>query len=124
MVCIRQVRSLIVSPARCTATHNRTVELSGKAWSGSGDVRRVELSYDNGQSWTVARLEQPANRWAWQSWSLALTLPSRGVWYVYSRATDETGATQPMLATSWNPGGYANNQAMRVDIEVLGEWGS
>ena len=41
------------------------------------------------------------------------------MWYVHARAIDETGATQPMLATAWNPGGYANNQAMQVDVEVL-----
>ena len=113
------VRSLIVKPPRCTATRNRTVELSGKAWSGSGDVRRVELTFDNGQSWIDAAVAAAANRWAWQSWSGSLTLPSAGVWYVYARATDETGAVQPMLVTPWNPGGYGNNQAVRVDIEVL-----
>jgi sulfite oxidase len=113
------VRSLIVRPPRCTATSNATVAFSGKAWSGSGDVRRVELTHDSGLTWIPAAVEPPANRWAWQSWELTLALPSPGVWYVHARATDETGVTQPMLATAWNPGGYANNQAMQVDVEVL-----
>eukprot|EP01051_Picozoa_sp_SAG22_P005745 SAG22_NODE_352_length_11827_cov_3.941252_2_plen_1753_part_00 len=112
------VRSLIVHPQRCTVSTNATITFSGKAWSGSGDITRVELSYTGGLSWVSAAVARPNNRWSWQRWEHTLTLPSPGVWDVFVRATDETGAAQPMLPTGWNPGGYSNNQAMKVDVEV------
>jgi len=113
------VRSLIVRPPRCTVTHSRVVQLEGKAWSGAGDITKVEVSYDVGLTWTVALLSSPFNKWAWQSWAVNISVPSHGLWNFYARATDHTGATQPMLVPSWNPGGYGNNQAMQVDVEVL-----
>jgi len=115
------VRSLIVRPSRCSVTRSPHVKLEGKAWSGAGDVVMVELSYDAGLTWTPARLSPPANKWAWQRWTANITLPSQGVWNIFVRATDHTGATQPMLVPSWNPGGYANNQMMKIDVEVLAD---
>lgn len=113
------VRSLIVRPPRCTKTHDPVVQVQGKAWSGAGDVTLVEVSYDSGLTWAPATLLPPVNKWAWQHWTVNLTLPSRGVWYIHARATDHTGASQPMLVPGWNPGGYANNQVMHVDVELL-----
>jgi rubredoxin len=111
------VRSLIVSPARCTTTNDPHVTLRGKTWSGAGDVVKVEVSWTVGATWVQATLTPAVNTFAWQEWTVQITLPSRGVWDVYARATDHTGASQPMLVPSWNPGGYGNNQAMKVDVE-------
>jgi hypothetical protein len=60
------VRALIVSPSRCAppVEHPATVTLVGKAWSGAGDVTKVEVSYDNGVSWLLAVLSPPANMFA------------------------------------------------------------
>lgn len=112
------VRSLIVKPPRCTVTKNRNVEVSGKAWSGAGEVVKVEVSFDTGGTWKQASLAPAFNKWAWQQWVCNITLPSAGVWNILARATDHTGKTQPMLVPSWNPGGYGNNQVMSTDVEV------
>ena len=71
-------------------------------------------------TWKRALLASPSNKWAWQRWSCNISLPSAGVWDVLARATDSTGATQPMLVPPWNPGGYGNNQVMKVDLEIVG----
>lgn len=113
------VRSLIVRPPRCSVARDRRVRFEGKAWSGAGDVSRVELSHDHGATWLPVTLAPPANKWAWQRWEANVTLPSLGHWEVFVRATDHTGAAQPMLVPGWNPGGYGNNQAMKIDIQVL-----
>ena len=94
------VRSLIVRPTRCTVTHSLNVSVEGKAWSGAGDVVKVELSYDNGESWGLATLALPHNKWAWQRFEASLSLPGPGVWNILARATDHTGARQPMLVPS------------------------
>jgi len=112
------VKSIITQPPRCTVTTDTTVLVEGRAWSGAGNVTRVEVSYDTGLTWAETSLQAPVNTYAWQSWSVTVKLPSRGVWFILARATDHTGATQPLLTPPWNPGGYANNQAMKVDVEV------
>ncbi len=37
-------------------------EISGLAWSGGGAIRRVEISTDNGKTWTDAQLQDPVAR--------------------------------------------------------------
>ena len=116
------VRSMITAPSRCTFTPNRTVTVEGRAWSGSGDVLRVELSYDAGISWQdVAMLSTPVNKWAWQKWSGVITLPTQGAFRIMSRATDVEGRVQPIIAPNWNPKGYMNNAVMNVDVTITVE---
>jgi sulfane dehydrogenase subunit SoxC len=72
-------------------------EISGLAWSGRGRVVRVEVSADGGASWTEAALQDPVlpkaltrfrAAWIWNG----------GPAILQSRATDETGMTQPTRA--------------------------
>lgn len=112
------VRSMVITPPRCSTVYSHTIDLSGKAWSGAGDVVRVDVSSDNGATWLETSLAPAPNTYAWQEWKISITLPTIGFWTVYVRATDHTGAVQPMLVPSWNPGGYGNNQASKLDIEV------
>jgi DMSO/TMAO reductase YedYZ molybdopterin-dependent catalytic subunit len=97
------VRALITAPLRCITDHpSRTIQLEGRAWSGAGDVAKVELSFDHGQSWkAVEALAKPANKWAWQHWAGQVTVPTDGVWQVHARATDVSGVMQPMFAPYW-----------------------
>jgi sulfane dehydrogenase subunit SoxC len=69
-------------------------EISGLAWSGRGRITRVEVSSDDGKTWTDAHLNDPvlpkaATRfsmsWRWDGSEVALQ----------SRCTDETGYVQP-----------------------------
>jgi sulfane dehydrogenase subunit SoxC len=72
-------------------------EISGIAWSGHGQVSRVEVSVDDGKTWQVAQLQEPVL-------TRALTR-FRFPWHwdgqpavIQSRAVDETGYVQPTLA--------------------------
>ena len=69
-------------------------EISGLAWSGRGRITRVEVSTDDGKTWTDAQLNDPvlpkaATRfsmsWRWDGSEVALQ----------SRCTDETDYVQP-----------------------------
>jgi sulfane dehydrogenase subunit SoxC len=69
-------------------------EVTGIAWSGRGRITRVELSFDGGTSWEDAELQEPVlpkchtrfrKLWNWRGQPATLV----------SRATDETGYTQP-----------------------------
>jgi sulfane dehydrogenase subunit SoxC len=89
----------------------------GRAWSGLGAIERVEFSDDDGATWSDANLD-PSHRdaSAWRGWSFDWEAPA-GERILCSRATDSTGATQP-LEPGWNVGGYANNAVQRVFVTV------
>jgi sulfane dehydrogenase subunit SoxC len=119
-----RVRSLIAPPGipefqpRVRRVRAGTVELEGRAWSGAAEVIRVEISTDDGLTWDDATLDPPLGPRAWRRFAFRWDAsPGRTV--VLSRATDATGATQPLDPT-WNVGGYANNAVHRVDVLVEG----
>jgi DMSO/TMAO reductase YedYZ molybdopterin-dependent catalytic subunit len=89
--------------------------LDGRAWSGHGSVTRVEVTTDGGATWTDAVLEgHDGAPWQWRRWWLEWdATPGRHV--LSARATDSTGRTQP-ATQPWNRGGFANNQAQRVEV--------
>jgi sulfane dehydrogenase subunit SoxC len=91
--------------------------LEGRAWSGWGPIVRVEVSVDDGETWTDARLEEAASPHAWHRWSVDWTPAGPGTYVVCSRAADATGRTQPM-EPPWNAGGYSNNSVHRVTVHV------
>ena len=71
---------------------------------------------DGGASWAEAALGPvpPAHVWRWWTFDWAAT---RGRHELVVRATDGTGATQP-LEQSWNYHGLTNNAAQRVFVTV------
>jgi hypothetical protein len=103
-------------------TRRRTVRagacvLEGRAWSGGGEVVRVEVSTDGGGRWSDGTLGPAASRWAWRAWQ-AEWHAEPGDWELCCRATDAAGAVQPS-DPSWNVGGYANNAIQRVPVTVV-----
>jgi sulfane dehydrogenase subunit SoxC len=116
------VRSLMVPPGipaflpRTRHLPAGPVMLEGRAWSGSGQITRVELSTDAGRIWSDAALAAEAPPHAWRAWSFAWDAEP-GNHELCSRATDATGATQPLTA-AWNAGGYTNNAVQRLPVEV------
>ena len=72
-------------------------EVTGFAWSGSGKIRAVDVSFDGGRSWKEAQLEEPVMDkcltrfkigWNWDGKPATLM----------SRAVDSTGYVQPSVA--------------------------
>ncbi len=95
------------------------LRVRGHAWAGDREVNRVDLSHDFGQTWHEARLEAPANPYAWQHWQIELRLPIRGYYEIWARATDTNGRSQPTVVPGWNPRGYLNNAVHRVAVEIV-----
>jgi sulfite oxidase len=97
------------------------VEVRGYAFAG-GDrhVARVDVSTDNGHSWTEAALLDDLGRWAWRHWTITLNLPP-GEHEILVRAWDSSAATQPEdEAALWNPKGYVNNARPRITVRAVG----
>ncbi|MGE3509372.1 MAG: sulfite dehydrogenase [Vicinamibacterales bacterium] len=95
---VMDAKSIITEPAhpgRVSGPGWR--EIRGLAWSGRGTIAYVDVSVNGGRTWQRAQLDQPVLpkchtrfRLPWH-WSGAESL-------LMSRATDETGYTQPTRA--------------------------
>lgn len=115
-----KVRSLMVPPGipdfftRKRVLPPGPVMLEGRAWSGEGTVTAVEVSVDG--KWMPAQLEEPAGPFAWSRWTLPW-VADPGSHLLACRATDSTGASQP-LEQNWNYQGLSNNVAQRVSVTV------
>lgn len=115
-------RALLVPPgfpdfgSRRRVVDAGPVRLQGRAWSGRGAVQRVEVSTDDGRTWSAAELEPALGAHAWARWTC--TWSARPGDHVLSvRASDSSGATQPPVPP-WNVQGMANNAVQRVPVHV------
>jgi DMSO/TMAO reductase YedYZ molybdopterin-dependent catalytic subunit len=90
--------------------------VSGRAWSGFGEIARVEVSTDGGATFEEATLDDPLGEAAWRRWRYEWEA-APGEHVLCSRATDTAGNVQP-LETAWNLKGYANNEVDRIAVTV------
>jgi DMSO/TMAO reductase YedYZ molybdopterin-dependent catalytic subunit len=79
--------------------------LAGRSWSGNGSIKRVDVSVDNGATWTPAQLHGANIPLAWARWNFTWTPPTAGSYTLRARATDSTGLAQP-ATVPFNDGGY------------------
>jgi sulfane dehydrogenase subunit SoxC len=94
---VMDARSLITYPTYPVTIARGWLEIRGIAWSGYGKIARVDVSTDEGKTWTPARLQEPVlskahtrfcHLWNWTG----------GEAVILSRAVDETGYVQPTRA--------------------------
>ena len=94
---VMEAKSIITSPSGGQQVEGHGFhEIKGIAWSGKGRIAKVEVSVDEGKTWQAAVLQEPVLSkaltrfvfpWQWNGESVV----------IQSRATDETGHTQPTL---------------------------
>jgi len=111
---------LPVNSVLCRAhVSGRSARLEGYAFAGGGrTVERVELSLDDGATWTGAALEAQPPAASWRFWHAQLELRA-GRNDVVVRAVDSAASTQPEDAGKlWNPKGYMNNAWHRTVLDV------
>jgi DMSO/TMAO reductase YedYZ molybdopterin-dependent catalytic subunit len=113
------VKSLITLPkSGISHAAGNSLDVRGHAWAGDLNVFRVFTSIDFGASWQEAKLQQAANRLAWQHWSTMVGFPGPGYYEVWAKAVDSNGKSQPMVLPGWNPRGYLNNACHRIAVGV------
>ena len=99
------------------------VTVEGWAIGGGGRaVARVEVSADDGATWTQAAFTGPdAGPWAWRFWRAELSVSPTTL---CARAWDTAANTQPERAAHlWNFKGYANNAWPRWPVPAGAEAG-
>ncbi|HSO39168.1 MAG TPA: sulfite oxidase [Labilithrix sp.] len=113
-------RALMVPPGfpdfltRHRVVERGTVELAGRAWSGTGAIARVQVAVDG--TWSEATLGASRGPFAWRAWSFAWEA-TPGEHVLGCRAFDDAGHEQP-LEQPWNLQGMGNNLVQRVPVLV------
>ena len=110
------VRSFLTNIADGADIKAGPVQLRGIAFDGGSGIRTVEVSADDGRTWTNAELGQDLGAYAFRPWSLGLDL-TPGAYVLRVRATANDGSTQPMGAR-WNPSGYMRNVVETTRVRV------
>lgn len=99
-------------------------ELQGFAWSGLGNIRRVDVSVDGGRNWTTAQLQEPVFPKALTRWTMPFQWNGQPL-LVMSRAQDETGYVQPAISDLRRIRGtnsiYHNNSMITWQVKASGE---
>lgn len=113
------VKSIITRPSEGAMLSGETVQVEGVAFTGEGEIVRVEISTDEGEHWHDADLVGERAPYAWRLWRYVWKGTKSGRHTLWSRATDSRGHTQP-LTTTWNPSGYLWNavDAVRIGIKA------
>lgn len=93
---LMDVKSVITSPSpQAPVTHGPgPLVITGLAWSGSGTIKRVDVSVDGGRNWRTARLDGPSLSKALHRFYLDLDWDGSEL-FLQSRAIDEAGLVQP-----------------------------
>ncbi|MDQ3009609.1 MAG: sulfite oxidase [Acidobacteriota bacterium] len=111
------VKSFINAPAEGAGFKPGKVRVAGFAWAGESFITKVDVSMDNGSTWTPARLGKERERYAWQSFEHEFNVAKPGSYLLMARATDDKGNVQP-VAPQWNPSGYLWNVIDKVRVNV------
>ncbi len=112
------VKSMITFPApNARFRVGQVVPVEGRAWVGESQIRRVDLSFDEGVTWQRASLDRRTDRYAWRRFSADYYPEKSGFQTVLARATDDRGNVQPFVPP-WNPLGYYWNGVHRVGFSV------
>ncbi len=111
------VKSLITSVAHDAVVALGVVRIAGFAWVGDAEIRRVDVSIDNGRTWEETRLGRDRAPYAWRQFEYLWRPRETGSYAVLSRATDSRGRVQPIVA-EWNPAGYLWNAVDQVRLNV------
>jgi sulfite oxidase len=112
------VKSLIVDPVTgARVPQNFPCRIAGKAWSGNGSIRCVEVSTDGGATWHQADIGEDDSPYAWKSWLYTWIPTHAGVHRLCVRATDALDNVQPTVP-EWNVDGYQYNGIHSVQVVV------
>lgn len=113
------VRSFIVDPdGSSPLVQGVPAVIRGVAFSGMGGIVKVEVSVDDGQTWTPAKLGKDHGKYSFREFHFVWTPTLGGLQTIAVRARDSAGHVQPDSGV-WNPGGYLWNQIERQKVVVL-----
>ena len=96
---------------------NSVYRIFGAAWTGTGEITRVEISCDSGQNWSDAKLTGESVKNAWRLWEYEWRTPPAGRYQIIARATDSRGFVQSSGRSS-DRGTYMINHLLPIEVEI------
>ncbi|MGI8965798.1 MAG: molybdopterin-dependent oxidoreductase, partial [Limisphaerales bacterium] len=97
---------------------NSVYRMHGAAWTGESEIALVEISVDNGKTWSAAQLLGSSIKYAWRLWEYHWRTPAEpGRCTIMARATDARGRTQPMERDA-HRGAYIITHVQPIQIEI------
>ena len=111
------VKSVIAWPGEGETLRAGPHTVFGFAWSGLGQIDRVDVSTDNRQTWSPAELIRGTGPLAWTRWEYAWNPTARGSTSIAARAVDSSGNVQPG-EVPWNKFGYQMNAILTRRVTV------
>ena len=93
------------------------VTLTGRAWSGTSGIARVDVSIDHGATWTQAKLHSRNGAGNWVQFSYSFPPQPAGSYELWARATDVSGRTQP-ATVPFNSLGYLFGAIVRHPVVI------
>lgn len=112
-----QINSAIAYPSDQEVLKHGTHLVHGVAWSGPHPATAVEISTDNGKTWTSAQFLDPVVPYSWRRFHFKWDTPCPGTYHLQVKATDALGHSQPYEAR-WNEKGYVNNSIQQITVHV------
>lgn len=113
---VNPVRSAFELAWGATLVRRPVVTLTGRAWSGAGQIAYVDISTDGGVTWqrTQTHCER---RGGWTQFRYLWHRPAPGDHVLLARATDVTGRRQP-LVSPYNANGYFFDAVVRHPVTI------
>ena len=88
-----------------------------------GPIVRVQISADDGTTWTDAELDHGgefASKWSWSLWNVVIKMEKGEGKKIFAKATDAGGNTQEQAQSTWNIRGVGyNGYEAVVDLTVV-----
>ena len=111
------VKSAWELPWNATLPYRTRVPLTGRAWSGTSAIARVDVSIDQGRSWSAAKLAPARGAGTWTRFSFSFPPLPTGSYQLWARATDRAGRVQPPTV-ALNANGYLFGAIVRHPVTV------
>lgn len=112
------IASIIQQPLNHSLLDTGIHEIFGIAWTGEGTVTEVDISFDEGQSWSRTKLQHLLKApYSWSFWSYTWNVTKKGEYTIRCRAKDSRGRIQPPEAW-WNRKGYGYNGIYTIRVKV------
>ena len=111
------VKSIITEPLDGKTLSTGIVAIRGSAYAGEAGIKKVDVSVDDGHTWSTAKLIGLEEPYAWRHWEYLWNAKKQGDYTIMARTADMKGRRQPENA-QWNVLGYGNNGIREHAIHV------
>lgn len=115
----QQVKAQIARPTFAEVVPKGTkYRIFGAAWAGPASIAKVEVSTDDGKSFSPAKLLGEPVKHAWRLWEFSWNVPDApGKVLLKVRATDDKGNSQP-LERDKDRENYMINHVIPIEVHV------